>query len=143
MTAGRHLGAAALLAASLLPWLSGTGNAAQTLDIELTKLMDMDGKCAASLRLTNHMTETLDIVRFDLYVFDKAGVSARHLILDTGPMHTDNTTVASLPLVDGPCSNIGRLVIKDVPECKTAAGADVDCVGALNLTSRTAAPLTK
>jgi len=143
MEAGKYLRRAALLAAGLLPWLGGAGAAAQTLDIELNKLEDVGGQCAASLVLTNRLSETLNQVRFDLYIFDKAGVIARRLLLDTGPMRTGKTTVASFGLLDGPCANIGRLLINDVPLCKTAAGAAVDCVGALNLTSRAAIELAK
>jgi len=144
MDAGKHLRAAALLAAGLVPCLCGADAAgAQTLDIELNKLEDARGQCVASLVLTNRLSETLDQVRFDLYIFDKAGVIARRLLLDTGPMRTDKTTVASFGLLDGPCSNIGRLLVNDIPVCKTAAGAALDCVGALNLTSRAAVPLTK
>lgn len=133
---------AGAMAASLLPWLAADV-AAQTLDIELNKLEDLEGQCAGSLLLTNHMSETLDQVRFDLYVFDQAGVIARRLLLDTGPMRVDKTTVATFALLDRPCSAIGRLLVNDVPICKTAGGTDIDCVGALNLTSRAAVQLTK
>ena len=144
MEAGKCLRAAALLSAGLLPWLGGAGQAAaQTLDIELNKLEDVGGQCTASLLLTNRLSETLERVRFDLYVFDKAGVIARRLLLDTGPMRAGKTTVASFALIDQPCGNVGRLLVNDVPVCKTAAGAAVDCVAALNLTSRAAVPLGK
>ena len=47
--------------------------AAQTLDIELNKLEDAGGQCVASLLLTNRLRETLEQVRFDLYVMDTPG----------------------------------------------------------------------
>ncbi len=143
MTAWKRLRAGIATGAGLLPGLAGAA-AAQTLDLELNKLEDVNGQCAASLVLTNRMDETLEQVRFDLYVFGRDGVIARHLILDTGPMRTGKTTVATFALIDRPCSAIGRVLVNDVPICKTAAGTDVDCVGALNLTSRAAAvQLTK
>ena len=144
MQVGKHVRAAALLAAGLAAWWGGAGAAAaQTLDIELNKLEDAGGQCVASLLLTNRLSDTLDQVRFDLYIFDKGGVIARRLVLDTGPMRVGKTTVASFALLDQPCGNIGKLLVNDVPVCKTAAGAAVDCVAALSLTSRAAAPLTK
>jgi hypothetical protein len=144
MGARTLLRAAAMLAAGLLPWAGAAGAAAaQTLDIELNKLTDAGGQCVASLLLTNRLSETLDQVRFDLYVFDKAGVIARRLLLDTGPMRAGKTTVASFALIDQPCGNVSRLLVSDVPLCKTAAGDAVDCVAALNLTSRAAVPLAK
>ena len=145
MGAGNYLRAAVLLAAGTLPWSGGAGQAAaaQTLDIELNKLQDLGGQCVVSLLLTNRLSETLEQVRFDLYVFDKGGVIARRLLLDTGPMRTDKTTVASFVLIDQPCANVGRLLVNDVPVCKTAAGAAVDCVAALNLSSRAGIELAK
>lgn len=144
MDVGKHLRAAALLAAALAVWPGGPGAAAaQTLDIELNKLEDVGGQCVASLVLTNRLSETLEQVRFDLYVFDRNGIIARRLLLDTGPMRTDKTTVASFVLLSRPCADVGRLLVNNVPLCKTAAGAAVDCVAALNLTSRAAVPLAK
>ena len=144
MGLGKHLRAAALSAAALAAWSGGAGAAAgQTLDLELNKLEDAGGQCVASLLLTNRLSETLEQVRFDLYVFDKAGVIARRLLLDTGPMRTDKTTVASFALLDRPCDNIGKLLVNDVPVCKAAGGAALDCVGALNLSNRAAVPLAK
>jgi hypothetical protein len=140
MTAREFLQAGALLAG--LSWFTAAA-AAQTLDLELNKLEDIEGQCAASLLLTNRMSETLEQVRFDLYVFAQDGVIARRLLLDTGPMRVDKTTVATFALLDRPCSTIGRLLVNDVPVCKTAAGTNIDCVGALNLTSRAAVPLAK
>ena len=142
MDVGKHLRAAALFAAALALWSGGAG-AAQTLDIELNKLEDVGGQCVASLVLTNRLSETLEQVRFDLYVFDRNGIIARRLLLDTGPMRTDKTTVASFVLLSRPCADVGRLLVNNVPLCKTVAGASVDCVAALNLTSRAAVPLAK
>ena len=142
MGVGRYLRAGLLLAGSMVPWAAGDA-AAQTLDIELNKLEDLQNRCAASLLLTNRMSETLEQVRFDLYVFGRDGVIARRLLLDTGPMRVGKTTVATFALLDRPCSAIGRLLVNDVPFCKTAKGADLDCVAALNPTSRAAVPLVK
>ena len=142
MTLGMMLRACAALAVGMLPWCAGA-TAAQTLDIELNKLEDRNGQCIASVLLTNRLPETLEAVRFDLYILDANSVIVRRLILDTGPMRTDKTTVASFALLAAACSNIGRLLINNVPICKTTAGVDVDCVAALNLSSRTTAPLVK
>jgi hypothetical protein len=142
MIAIRLLQASAAMLVGLLPWFAHTA-AAQTLDIELNKLEDLEGQCAASLVLTNRMSETLEQVRFDLYVFGQDGVIARRLLLDTGPMRVDKTTVATFALVDRPCGTVGRLLINDVPLCKTANGAQLDCVDALDLTSRATVPLAK
>jgi hypothetical protein len=130
------------LLAGIVPWSIDSAGA-QTLDIELNKLENLNGQCAASLLLTNRLSETLDQVRFDLYIFGRDGVIVRRLLLDTGPMQVDKTTVATFALIDRPCDAIGRLLVSGVPICKGTDGSDIDCAAALNLTSRAAVPLTK
>ncbi len=49
----------------------------------------------------------------------------------------------STKLSDFTGNGLKRLLVSDVPLCKTAAGDAVDCVAALNLTSRAAVPLAK
>lgn len=128
---------------ALILAFAGSAAAAQSLDLELNKLSEVDGHCAASLLLTNRMGPTLDRVRFDLFVMGKDGVIARRLFLDTGPMRDGKTTVATFALIDRPCADVGRLLINDVPVCKTEANVDVDCVAALILSSRGGIELTK
>lgn len=123
--------------------LGGTTRAAGSIELELNKLSDIDGHCAASLLLTNRMGPTLDQVRFDLFVMDRTGVIARRLFLDTGPMREGKTTVATFAILDRPCAQVGRLLINDVPVCKTDAGENVDCVAALKVSSRAGIELTK
>lgn len=123
--------------------IGGTAAAEQGLNLELNKLSDVDGYCAASLLLINRMGSTLDQVRFDLFVMDRDGVIARRLFLDTGPMRDGKTTVATFAILDRPCAEVGRLLINDVPICKTEAGDDTDCVAALDVSSRAGIELAK
>lgn len=144
MTLGiRARAGAAVATGALILILARAAAAAQSLDLELNKLSDLDGHCAASLLLTNRMGPTLDQVRFDLFVMGKDGVIARRLLLDTGPMRDGKTTVATFAVFDRPCTEIGRLLISDVPVCKTEARQDLDCVAALNLSSRADVELAK
>jgi hypothetical protein len=115
----------------------------KTLDIELNKIEDSEGRCSAAFVMQNRTGEILDQLRLDLYVFDKAGVIARHLVLDTGPLRNDKTSVARFGISDQPCAEIGRLLINDVPICKSRSGNAVDCITALNPTSRAGVELTK
>lgn len=122
---------------------AATAAGAQTIDLELNRLDEIDGQCAASLLFTNRLGQTLDRVRFDVYVMGDDGVIVRRLFLDTGPMRDGKTTVATFAVLDRPCAAVGRLLVNDVPVCKTEAGVDVDCVAALNPTSRAGVELAK
>lgn len=140
---GRAYAGGAVAGVALMLALAGPAAAEAGLSLELNKLSDVDGYCAASLLLTNRMGPTLEQVRFDLFVMDKDGVIARRLFLDTGPMREGKTTVATVAILDRPCAQVGRLLINDVPVCKTEAEDDVDCVAALNVASRASVELAK
>lgn len=140
---GRTVAGGTAAGIALMIALAGSEAAAQGLDLELNKLSEIDGHCAASLLLTSRMGATLDQVRFDLFVMGKDGVIARRLFLDTGPMRDGKTTVATFAVLDRPCAQVGRLLVNDVPVCKTEAGEDADCVAALNVSSRAGIELSK
>jgi hypothetical protein len=130
----------ALLAGAALAPLAAQS---PSLDVELNKIEDNAGRCSAAFVLKNQTGETIDQLRLDLYVFDKAGVIARHLFLDTGPLRDGKTSVASFAILDKSCTEVGRLLVSDVPVCKTHSGKEVDCVAALNLTSKASVELAK
>jgi hypothetical protein len=129
----------ALVAAALIVtgW-SGTVSAAEPgLDIELNKAEDGDGTCVASLVVRNDMGQTLDRFSMDLYVFDRDGVIARQVLLDLAPLRGDKTTVARFNLIAGPCAEVSRVLVNDIPSCRGAgSGETLDCLAALTVSSR-------
>ena len=108
-----------------------------SLEIELNKVEDNDGACLASFVVRNRLGHTLDRFSMDLYVFDRDGVIARQVLLDLAPLRGDKTTVARFSLIKRPCGEISRILINDIPSCRSeGTGETLDCLDGLTVTSR-------
>ena len=120
------------------------GMAGPTLSIELNKAEDNDrSTCVAAFVLRNDLAASLDRFSLDLYVFDSEGIIVRQLVLDLAPLRNDKTTVVRFPLLSQPCATIGRVLVNDIPSCRSAeTGEDIDCVAALQVSSRDRIALT-
>ncbi len=139
-----RLTALLILLGLALPPLSGAA-AAPGLSIELNKAEDSaDQSCIAALVLRNDMGVGLDRFSLDLYVFDSDGVISRQVVLDLAPLRAEKTTVVRFPLLGQPCANIGRVLVNDIPSCRSeATGENLDCVANLVVSSRDRIGLTK
>jgi len=107
------------------------------IEIELNKAEDNGGACIASFVVRNGLGHTLDRFSMDLYVFDRDGVIARQVLLDLAPLRGDKTTVARFSLIARPCGEISRILINDIPSCRSeGTGETLDCLDGLTVTSR-------
>ena len=114
------------------------------LEIELNKTEDGAAACIASFVVRNAMGDTLDRFSMDLYVFDSAGVIARQVLLDLAPLRGNKTTVARFNLIAGPCGEVSRILVNDIPSCRGEdSGEDLDCLAALTVSSRGAIEMVK
>jgi hypothetical protein len=138
-------GAVALLAA--LGWacgsLPGWSAGPPSLGIELNKVESTEQGCRSIFLFTNETGHELNRFRVDLILFDPEGVYAKQLLLDMAPLYENKRTVASFLLDDVPCEQIGSILVNGVPLCEDGAGASVDCVGLLEVKSRSGIPLEK
>ena len=137
--------AAPILFLALAASWSGAGAAGPGIMIELNKAEDTsESACLAAFVLRNDMDTPLDRFSLDLYVFDSEGIIARQLVLDLAPLRMDKTTVVRFPLLSQPCATIGRVLVNDIPSCRSeATGEDLDCLSALKVSSRDRIGLTK
>ena len=120
--------------------LAGQGG----LHIELNKVEDNAGSCLASLVVQNDLSETLDRFSLDLYVFDRDGIIARQVLLDLAPLRADKMTVARFVLIRQTCEGVGRVLVNDVPSCRSeSSGAVLDCLDGLTVSSRSPIQLVK
>ncbi len=118
--------------------------AAEGLKIELNKLEDNAGSCLASLLVQNRLGHTLDRFSLDLYVFDNDGVIARQVLLDMAPLRDNQMTVARFALIKRPCADVGRILVNNVPSCRSeGTGEDLDCLADLAVSSRSKVDLVK
>ena len=107
------------------------------IEIELNKAEDNGGACLASFVVQNRLGHTLDRFSMDLYVFDRDGVIARQVLLDLAPLRGNKTTVARFSLIERPCGEISRILVNDIPSCRSeGTGETLDCLDGLTVTSR-------
>ena len=127
---------AALLAAFL--WLAPHPAAAAGLNLELDKTEDRPLGCFATLLIGNGLGQTLDRFRLDLVLFDGKNVPFDRLLIDLAPLPAGRTTIASFPLHGGPCADISRIQLREVPACRAENGEARDCLAGLVITTRAA-----
>jgi hypothetical protein len=139
----RWLAAIAAVAMILTLWANAAAADEQNLQIELNKTEDSGGGCLASFVVENKLGHTLDRFSLDLFVFDKEGIIARQVLLDMAPLRKSKTTVANFALVQVSCDSIGKVLVNDIPSCRSEDGSLLDCLTDLKVSSRNRIELTK
>jgi hypothetical protein len=113
------------------------------LTIELNKVEDFEGGCMASFVFQNNLGVTLDRFNLDLFLFDAKGVIMRRVTIDMAPLPNGKTRVAQFHLYNGPCADLGQVLVNDIPQCRAETGEPVDCLAGLKVSSRSAIALAK
>lgn len=139
------VGLALIVASPIALGFSRAASAAEpSLNIELNKAEDGDGTCVASFVVRNAMGHTLDRFSMDLYVFDSDGVIARQVLLDLAPLRGNKITVARFNLIARSCGEVSRILVNDIPSCRSAGSGDIlDCLAALTVSSRASIEMVK
>lgn len=127
----RRILPAILFTAILLP------NAAQSADskvrLELNAAETAEKTCRLTFVAENQSPDALDSMKLDLAVFNPQGIIQRRLVTEMGPLRAAKTMVRTFVL-EGPCGQIGSILVNDVTACAPAdSGA---CLDGLNLASR-------
>ncbi|BBK40096.1 hypothetical protein STVA_01160 [Allostella vacuolata] len=108
--------------------------------VELNRLEARGADCRAYLVLDNRGKAAFETFKLDLVVFDRAGVIARRLALDVGPMRAEKKSVKVFDLAGIGCGDVTSILVNDVIEC---GGQGRDCVALMEVASRGAVKLTK
>ena len=124
-----------LLLTSFICLSPGTASAAG-LSLELNKIERGTESCIATIQIANRLGQSLDRFRLDLVLFDSKGVIFERLLIDLAPLPHDRTTIASFPLLAAKCSDVSRILVKDVPACRAEGGGDMDCFSSLRVKTR-------
>lgn len=137
----------AAVLASLLIALSATPAdvSAQTdaLSIELNRLEQRDEGCRVHLVLDNPSAHPYSSYRLDLVIFAVDGVIARRLALEAAPLHAHKTMVKEFEIEALACSQVGRILLNDVSNCRSDAADIDDCVSTARLSSRASVSFVK
>jgi len=76
-------------------------------------------------------------------LFDDKGVYSRQILMDMAPLYKDKKVVASFLMNELACDDIGSMLVNALPSCANSTGADLNCIGLLEVTSKSSIPLEK
>jgi hypothetical protein len=116
--------------------------ATATVSIELNKLETTEKGCRAALVLNNQSSEAYQTLKLELVLFE-GGVFTRRLAVDLAPVRAQKRSVKLFELDGITCDKITELLINDVMDCKTDAGAVDSCLQRLTVSSLANAKLSK
>ena len=135
--------AGAIAAATLL---NGHAALAETgkLTIEINKFEEIEGGgCRAFFLFQNGTPTSFEGFEMSLAIFNKAGVIDRLLSIDAAPLPVARTMLKLFEVPQIACTDIGQVLLHDVPVCKPQNGENTDCYPLIDLSSKTSAPLVK
>lgn len=122
---------------------TGVGATEAGIAIQLSRTKTVAGGCEATFGLRNGLGSTLDRFQLDLYVFGDDGVARHRSIIDLAPLRREKTIVITFRISPEPCATVSKVVVHDVPSCRAADGATVDCLNGLATSSRDRIALTR
>lgn len=143
------LAAAALSAAALLPaFASATeaappANADKGLALELNRVAPGSAGCLLTFVIRNDTGGAIDAARYEVVLFNKAGLVEQLTTLDFGALAPAKTVVRQFDLPGLSCPDLGRLLVNGPAGCTGDSGNNGDgpaaplCTAPLHLSSRT------
>jgi hypothetical protein len=135
--------AGAIAAATLLTGLAANAQTGK-LTIEINKFEEIEGGgCRAFFLFQNSTTTSFEGFEMSLAIFNKAGVIDRLLSIDAAPLPVARTMLKLFEVPQIACTDIGQVLLHDVPVCKPQNAEATDCYPLIALSSKTSAPLVK
>ena len=113
-----------------------------TLSLELNKLETTEKGCRAALVVNNQSTDAYQTLKLELVLFE-GGVFTRRIAIDLAPIRAQKRSVKLFEIDGIACEKITELLINDVMDCKTDAGAVDTCLQRLSVSSLANAKLSK
>jgi hypothetical protein len=135
--------AGAIAAATLLTGLAANAQTGK-LTIEINKFEEIaGGGCRAFFLFQNSTPTSFEGFEMSLAIFNKAGVIDRLLSIDAAPLPVARTMLKLFEVPQIACTDIGQVLLHDVPVCKPQNAEATDCYPLIALSSKTSAPLVK
>jgi len=138
-----RLALTAATAAAALAAVATTASAGPGVSVELNKLEKSDKGCRVYLVINNSADSAYQAYKLDLVLFQPDGVIGKRLSLDLAPIRAAKRTVKLFDLEGVACDQVGSLLVNDMLDCRTDAGAQNDCLAGLTLSSLTNVKLSK
>lgn len=104
--------------------------------LELNKLESAGEACRSYVVLQNRSGTAFQTLKLDLVMFDKEGVVAKRLALETAPLPADKTSLKVFDIGGMSCEQVGRILLNDVLDCTGSDGAVENCLGLIDVSAR-------
>jgi len=129
----------AFLAAVAAVWLALPMSAqaqAPKVAIELNKLEPAGEACRAYLVLNNGSQIAFTSLNLDLVLFDKGGIIAKRLAVETAPLPAGKLSVKAFDVADLDCAQVGRVLLNDVIACDGSQESPEDCLALIEASAQ-------
>lgn len=126
---------ALLLALSAAPALAAPAGAAGGVSLELNTLEPRGQNCAVNM-VFGTGDDAYQSFKLDLVFFGTDGAIRKRLAVDAAPLRARKTSVKAFEVSGLACDAIGSVLVNDVLDCRTEAGAVADCIDRVETKSR-------
>lgn len=129
---------ALLLAFSAAPTLAANAapaEAANGVSLELNTLEPRGQNCAVNM-VFGTGDDAYQSFKLDLVFFGTDGAIRKRLAVDAAPLRARKTSVKAFEVSGLACDAIGSVLVNDVLDCRTEAGAVADCIDRVETRSR-------
>lgn len=110
--------------------------------LELNKLETTEKGCRAVVVVNNQSDTAYQTLKLELVMFE-GGVFTRRIAVDLAPIRPQKRSVKLFEIDGIACDKISELLINDVMDCKTDAGAVDTCLQRLSVSSLASTKLSK
>ena len=125
---------ALLLALSAVPALAANA-APNGVSLELNTLEPRGQNCAVNM-VFGTGDDAYQSFKLDLVFFGTDGAIRKRLAVDAAPLRARKTSVKAFEVSGLACDAIGSVLVNDVLDCRTEAGAVADCIDRVETKSR-------
>jgi len=129
---------ALLLALSAAPALAETtapAAAPNGVSLELNTLEPRGQNCAVNM-VFGTSGDAYQSFKLDLVFFGTDGAIRKRLAVDAAPLRARKTSVKAFEVSGLACDAIGSVLVNDVLDCRSEAGAVADCIDRVETKSR-------
>lgn len=119
---------------------SSPSTPAASLGLTLDALDPVEAGCRLSFVVTNGLAREIEELSVEIAVFGVEGGFEKMLRLNFGLLLDGKTRVRQFDVAGTPCEGIGSVLVNDVAACDATALEPLDCLRALDVSSRGGVP---
>ncbi len=124
---------------TLTVWGLGAATAAAQsprLALELNKVESSNEGCQFHIVIRNETGSDIEVLGADLVFFDQNGVMANRSNVSFGKVKDNKTLFRTFVFPDLKCGDVSQVLVNEVLQCQLAAETQIDCLDAMDISSR-------